>query len=213
MKKNMTSFEIENVKKVYDEIYPHFDVTRQSVWVDVKQFVDKFEKNSYVLDAGCGNGKNMYRDDCMFVGGDFCNNFLDMIKTKGHEGIQINVKALSFRNNTFDYTICIAVIHHIKEKSHQIHAINELIRVTRKHGKILISVWEAHGDYQNGDNFVKWNLQKKYNKKGTDKILNRYYYMYDINELYRDILRNIHNVTIEGYKSNYNNRFIILTKM
>ena len=72
----MTSFEIENVKKVYDEISPHFDVTRTSVWSDVQMFINDIEKNSYVLDAGCGNGKNMYRKDCVFVGGDFCKNFL-----------------------------------------------------------------------------------------------------------------------------------------
>jgi ubiquinone/menaquinone biosynthesis C-methylase UbiE len=209
----MTSFEIENVKKIYDIIYPHFDVTRKSVWIDVQHFVDKFEKNSYVLDAGCGNGKNMYRNDCIFLGGDFCQNFLEIIKVNHHEGIQINIKTLPFRNNTFDYTICIAVLHHIKNKNHQIQAIKELIRVTKKHGKILISVWEAHGNYQKGDNFVKWTLQKKYNKKKTsDTVLNRYYYMYDGNELYNDIVHNIQNVRIEDYKAHFNNRFIIITK-
>ena len=92
-------------------------------------------------------------------------------------------------------------------------AIKELIRVTKKKGKILISVWEAHGKYDKGDNFVKWTLQKKYNKKQSkDTILNRYYYMYDSQELYNDILKNIKDVIIESYKSNFNNRFIVLTK-
>ena len=210
----MTSFEIENVKQVYDEISPHFDVTRTSVWSDVQMFINDIEKNSYVLDAGCGNGKNMYRKDCVFVGGDFCKNFLEMITSKNHQGLQINVKCLPFRNNIFDYTLCIAVIHHIREKKDQILAIKELIRVTKKRGKILISVWEAHGKYNTGDNFVKWTLQKKYNKKQQkDTILNRYYYMYDSQELYNDILRNIKEVIIESYISNYNNRFIVLTKL
>ena len=211
----MTSFELENVKDVYDIISPHFDVTRTSVWKDVQIFVDSFEKNSYVLDAGCGNGKNMYRKDCMFVGGDFCKNFLEMIKSKNHQGIQINVKFLPFRNNTFDYTLCIAVIHHIKEKYDQIKAIRELIRVTKKRGKILLSVWEAHGKYNKGDNLIKWTLQKKYNKNGKNKDTNynRYYYMFDGNELYNDIIKNIKDVIIESYKSNYNNRFIVLTKL
>lgn len=210
----MTSFELENVKNVYDIISPHFDVTRTSIWCDVELFINSFEKNSYVLDAGCGNGKNMYRKDCVFVGGDFCNNFLEIITSKNHEGLQINVKCLPFRDNIFDYTLCIAVIHHIKEKKDQILAIKELIRVTKKKGKILISVWEAHGKYDKGDNFVKWTLQKKYNKKQSkDTILNRYYYMYDSQELYNDILKNIKDVIIESYKSNFNNRFIVLTKL
>jgi tRNA (uracil-5-)-methyltransferase TRM9 len=207
----MTSFELQNVKNVYDKIAGHFDVTRRTIWFDVKQFVDSFEKNSYVLDAGCGNGKNMYREDCTFIGGDFCNIFLEMIKYKGLECIQLNVKSIPFKNNTFDYTICIAVIHHIKEKDAQIKAIKELIRVTKKYGKILISVWEVHGKYQQGDNFVKWNLQNKYNHGGNE-TLNRYYYMFDSTELYFDIIKNIKNIMIENYISNFNNRFIILTK-
>ena len=210
----MTSFELENVKYIYDIISPHFDVTRTNVWKDVEIFVNSFEKNSYVLDAGCGNGKNMYRKDCMFVGCDFCKNFLEMIISKNHQGLQINVKCLPFRDSIFNYSLCIAVIHHIKEKEDRIKAIKELIRVTKKKGKILISVWEAHGKYNKGNNFVKWTLQKKYNKKQTkDTILNRYYYMYDGKELYNDILKNIKNVIIESYKSNYNNRFIVLTKL
>ena len=42
----MSSFEIENVKKIYDEISSHFDVTRQSIWKDVK--------NNLVLFLGFG---------------------------------------------------------------------------------------------------------------------------------------------------------------
>ena len=183
----MTSFEIENVKNIYDTISSHFDVTRKSIWIDVKKFMDNCKKYSYVFDAGCGNGKNMYRDDCTYIGGDFCKNFLEIIKSKNKDPIQINVKHIPFKNSIFDYTICIAVIHHIKERIDRIKAISELIRVTKKGGKILISVWEAHKNYKQGDNSVKWTLQKKYNKNenNEDKIYNRYYYMFDENELYK----------------------------
>lgn len=209
----MSNFEVENVKNIYDKISPHFDVTRQSIWYDVEKFVNKFEKNSFILDAGCGNGKNMYRKDCTFIGGDFCNNFLKMIKAKNHEAIQINIKTIPFKNNCFDYILCIAVIHHIKEKIDRINSIKELIRVTKKHGKILISVWLKHGKYTHGDNYINWNLQKKYNKEEKDIIYKRYYYMFEDNELYLDILKNIPNIMIEDYMGNCNNRFIILTKL
>lgn len=209
----MSSFEISNVKDIYDKIYNHFDVTRKSILIDVKKFIDSIEPNSIIFDAGCGNGKNMYRKNCFNIGGDFCLGFLDIIKKNNHEGIQINVKHIPFANNSFDYTICIAVIHHIKQKSDQIKAIKELIRITRKKGKILISVWEKHGKYNHGDNFIRWTLQNKYNKIQNNKILNRYYYMFEEKELYNDIFRNINNIMIESYTSNFNNRFIILTKL
>lgn len=210
----MTHFEIEHVKNVYDQISPHFDITRKSVWPDVEQFVKTFPSNSYVLDAGCGNGKNMCKDDCYFIAGDFCQNFLEMVQKKKNEVIQINVKTLPFRNNTFDHVICVAVIHHIKDKLDQIKAIKELIRVTKRKGTILITVWEVHGEYKKGDNYVDWNLQKKYNKDASkDVVLKRYYYMYDDNELYKDIFKNINNIMIESFKSSHNNRFVIITKL
>ena len=36
---SVEKIEYENVKKVYDAIADHFDVTRFSVWIDVKKFM------------------------------------------------------------------------------------------------------------------------------------------------------------------------------
>jgi ubiquinone/menaquinone biosynthesis C-methylase UbiE len=156
----------------------------------------------------------MCRDDCSFIGGDFCQNFLKMVQKKENEAIQINIKTLPFLNNTFDHVICVAVIHHIKDKSDQIKAIKELVRVTKIKGTILITVWEAHGEYKKGDNYVDWYLQKKYNKEESKEVVfKRYYYMYDDNELYKDIFRSISNIMIESFKSSHNNRFVIITKL
>ena len=132
--------EVENVKKVYDAIAEHFDVTRYSVWIDVKKFIDSLSKNSYILDAGCGNGKNMYRKDCEFIGGDFCSKFLEITQIKKKEVIQFNTKTIPFRDNTFDSTISVAVLHHICSKTQRINSIKELVRVTKPKGKIFISV-------------------------------------------------------------------------
>ena len=51
----------KNVVSVYNEIADHFDVTRAYLWKSVKEFINSLDKNSVILDAGCGNGKNMCR--------------------------------------------------------------------------------------------------------------------------------------------------------
>ena len=76
---SVENIEYENVKKVYDAIADHFDVTRYSVWIDVKKFLDILPKNSFILDAGCGNGKNMlYRSDCENYGCDFSEKLVEI---------------------------------------------------------------------------------------------------------------------------------------
>ena len=205
------SFEKTHVKNVYDVIANHFDATRYTVWIDVKNFINSIPKNSFILDAGCGNGKNMYRRDCHFIGSDFCNNFLEISKKYTTQLVMCNIKNLPFKNNMFDYVISVAVIHHIYDKKDRINAIKELVRVTNKNGKILISVWCAHGNYKEGDNMIKWQLQDKYNK--TEKeVYDRYYYLYKKNELLEDIEINISNVNIEYTVYNFNNSFIVLSK-
>lgn len=205
------SFEKTHVKNVYDVIANHFDATRYNVWIDVKNFINSIPKNSFILDAGCGNGKNMYRRDCHFIGSDFCNNFLEISKKYTKQLVMCNIKNLPFKDNMFDYVISVAVIHHIYDKKDRINAIKELVRVTNKNGKILISAWCAHGNYKEGDNMIKWQLQDKYNK--TEKeVYDRYYYLYKKNELLEDIQINISNVNIDYTVYNFNNSFIVLSK-
>ncbi len=204
--------ENENVKKVYDAIANHFDVTRYSVWVDVKKFMDSLDKNSYILDAGCGNGKNMYRNDCEFIGGDFCSKFLEITQEKKKEVIQFNTKTIPFRDNTFDSTISVAVLHHIYSKEERINCIRELIRVTKPKGRIFISVWGVHKKYNKGDNYIRWQLQSKYKCDNEKEIYNRYYYLYDNDELLNNVIDNVSEINVITHYSNFNNRFIILEK-
>ena len=79
------NIEKQNVQHVYDIIADHFSITRNYIWNDVKQFIDNLPKNSYIFDSGCGNGKNMYRNDCVFIGGDLCEQFLKITKEKNHQ--------------------------------------------------------------------------------------------------------------------------------
>ena len=178
------SIEELHVKNVYNTIASEFDNTRYRPWSCVEEFLDNIPEGSVIGDIGCGNGKNMlYRNDCLNYGCDFSKNLVKISQKKNLNVILGDVLNIPYQTNIFDYTICIAVIHHLSTKEKRVKAIQELERVTKPHGKILILVWaleqekESKRKFTQQDNFVDWK-DKKQNLLGK-----RYYYVFKENEL------------------------------
>jgi len=178
------SIEIINVQNVYDKIASYFDNTRYRPWSCVESFLDNVPSNSTIGDIGCGNGKNMlYRKDCTNLGCDFSNNLVSICVKKNLNVISGDILNIPYKDNTFDYTICIAVIHHLSTNEKRKKAISELLRVTKSTGKILILVWaleqepDSRRKFTEQDNMVDWK-DKKGNLLGK-----RYYYVFKQNEL------------------------------
>lgn len=166
------------VKDFYDKHWQRFDVSRVRIWKCVKEFTSTIVKKSTILDVGCGNGKNvkyLLDNDIKAYGIDFSEKLVEVCKRK-----KLNVKVgnaldIPFEDNSFDNVISIAVIHHLQKEEDRIKTINEMIRVCKNNGKILISVWaveQSGQEVQNrkfvyGDNLVKWENDE------------RYYFIYD----------------------------------
>lgn len=168
----MSNNNIESqVRDFYNNNYKRFDTSRFSVWNAVKDFVEIIPKNSYVLDAGCGNGKNMIymeKQNINIVGIDFSTKLLDICKSKSLNVQEADIRILPYNDNTFDYVISIAVIHHLSNENDRINALNEMLRVCKPGGKILVSVWaleqnkDSRFKFQLGDNLVKWEDTTRY---------------------------------------------------
>jgi len=160
-----------SVQKFYNSNSKRFSQTRYSVWESVKNFNNTINSNSKILDAGCGNGKNMIyfkKNGHTVKGIDFSESLLKICKSKDLDVLNSDIRNLPFENNTFDNTISIAVIHHLSTNEDRIKAIKELLRVTKKDGKILITVWaieqEAHSRraFKLGDNIVPFEDSFRY---------------------------------------------------
>jgi len=173
-----------NIKKTYDTISTHFSKTRYNIWNCVKLFLDKVEKNAIIGDIGCGNGKNMlYRKDCNNIGCDLSNNLVNICIKKNLNVVLGNILNIPYKNNTFNYTICIAVIHHLSNIDKRKQAINELIRVTKKGGKILILVWAFEQEKSSRFNFTKQDNYIDWKDKDKNIIGKRFYHVFKHNEL------------------------------
>lgn len=167
--------EENHVKFVYDQIAYHFSDTRFCVWNMVKDFLAGKE-NLKGLDIGCGNGKNMLFPDKMF-GLENCEKFVQICRKKKLNVVLGDCCDLPFKDNSFDYTICIAVFHHLESAERRRKAIQEMKRVVKPGGECLVSVWsfenqEPKRNFTIGDNLVPWL------RSSDKKLFNRYYHIF-----------------------------------
>ena len=135
-------------------------------------------------DIGCGNGKNMmYKKDCLYYGCDFSESLVNICLQKNLNVVCGDILNIPYKTDSFDYTICIAVIHHLSTVKKRKKAIEELERVTKQRGKILLLVWafeqekDSRRKFITQENFVDWR-DKQQNLLGK-----RYYYVFQKNEL------------------------------
>lgn len=199
-----------------------FSRTRYKIWNGVKCFLNSIPSQSLILDAGCGNGKNMLETSHNFIGIDTCNELLDIVRNRSINKTNIlnlinaSITSVPFKEENFDAVISIAVIHHLESDLDRLKAFEELIRVCKIGGKILITLWKLENNkffinskaiegHCNGDRLVPWKLD------GT--ILDRFYHFYTIQEVHEvaDYLIKKHNIKVDINEENYN-YYIIITK-
>jgi ubiquinone/menaquinone biosynthesis C-methylase UbiE len=200
-------------RAVYEKIATHFDNTRYISWPSVINFVMSLEANSHMLDVGCGNGRNMQiRNDIHSQGCDFCSKFVEICRAKKLDVREADCRILPYLDDSFDYTISIAVIHHLETSLDRQMAVQEMIRVTKPGGKIFIQVWATHLtikpnkitrlDTEN-DCLISWHLK-------DDETVQRYYHLFTMEEL-RDLVVTS-SATIEDLFEDHDNWCIILKK-
>ena len=182
-------------KNTYNIIASKFDKTRYKQWKCVEKFIKTLSKESKILEAGCGNGKNldyMIENDYKNVFGcDISDEFVKICKLKKLNVIESDITNLSYNDNEFDYCMAIAVIHHLSDGILRKKAIDELIRITRPNGKIFITVSSFEEPFyekfsqeqdqyknQDQDHMIPWR-----DKITREILVLRYYHLFKKNEL------------------------------
>ncbi|KAG0037686.1 tRNA methyltransferase, has a role in tRNA modification [Podila clonocystis] len=160
--------EQQYVHSVYQVIAPHFSATRYKPWPVVEEFLSTMPAGYIGADVGCGNGKYIGVNPKLFmVGSDRSSNLISICGERGHEAMVADGLALPYRSEFFDFAISIAVIHHFISPERRVAAIEEILRVVRVQGRVLIFVWalEQTGkrdfDKDVQDVFVPWAMPKK----------------------------------------------------
>jgi ubiquinone/menaquinone biosynthesis C-methylase UbiE len=178
----LSTIEKNNVKDVYEIISKHFSNTRAFSWSWINDFVNSLEKNSLILDIGCGNGRNMEFKNYNFIGIDNCDGFLNICREKKLNVLNANMTNIPLRSNTFDAIICIASFHHLSSNISRLNSLLEMKRLLKNNGKIMLSIWSINQPLKTKKVFKKYgNTIVTYNKVG--EIYERYYYIFKIDEI------------------------------
>ncbi len=143
------------IEDVYDSISDSFDDTRSRPWEFVVDHLKHFTSGQRILDAGCGNGRHAIA--CLEKGhevvcSDISEGQLEMarkncekyISSGNIEFVKADLLELPFDDNSFDGVMAIAVIHHLKTRPERTKALQELTRVCKPGGKVLVSTWSMN---------------------------------------------------------------------
>jgi ubiquinone/menaquinone biosynthesis C-methylase UbiE len=144
-----------------------------------------------LLNVGCAHGADFLPfdgDEFYLYGTDIS---LELLKNAEEYADKFNLyfhlfasdmKDLPVKDEVFDYIICMASLHHLLKRGDRLKALDEMKRVLKTNGEILISVWNKwYPKFLFKDKII----EKPWNFKG--KILRRKYYLYTYGELEKEI--------------------------
>lgn len=198
--------EIRN-KQVYNIIASEFSNSRINRWFWIDDFLKQFNKESTILDIGCGNGRNMTFPNLNFIGVDNCSNFIKICKDRHLNALNCDMCNIPLPEHMFDGIISIASFHHLCNLERRKLSLLEMKRMLKNNGKILLSIWsidQSHNrklNFNYGDNYIPWK-----NKDGSIKE-NRYYYIFKLEEI-KLLIQEF--FIIEKYFWNHGNDIFIL---
>jgi SAM-dependent methyltransferase len=137
---------LNQTKHDYNLIAGRFSSTRNFIWEDLKPLLDYTNFKDKVLDAGCGNGRlypALEEKKIDYYGIDNSEQLIKIAKEKYPQvGFQIaDILKIPFADNYFDKIYCIAALHHIPSDELRLKTMEELKRVLKPNGLLILTVW------------------------------------------------------------------------
>jgi len=181
--------------------------------------------------VGCGNGRylNINNDNIFTVGVDTSPNLINLAKQKKFEVAVCNNLNLPFRTACLDVVLSIAVIHHLSTHQHRLQAIQQMTKILKPGGQLLVYVWafeqEKH-KFRQQDIFLPWKMKGKYVEGEEDKpeqkgvpentkeevVFQRYYHVFKESELQNLILESGDLQILQNYYE-HNNWVVLAQKV
>ena len=109
------------------------------------------------------------------LGTDRSENLAKICAQRSFEVSVSDALILPYRSDVFDVVICIALLHHLSTHANRMRVLQELVRICRVGGQILVTAWaleqNAHAkrQFDSQDVMVPWKLLSKYVKETAGK--------------------------------------------
>ncbi len=183
----------EELKKTYEVYSKYAKEYAESTFPNLlqyqlTQFVSYLEKGAKIVDMGCGSGKDVeYLSEEGFdvLGVDYSKEMVDEAQERVPNGkfSVMDMRNLTFDNDTFDGIWCCASIFHIP-KEHIPEVLTKFRDILKKDGVMFICVQEGEGErlveYHQSNNmprffaFYKQSEFEELLENAGFKILNSY---------------------------------------
>ena len=142
--------ERKEIIRVFDTIAEEFCHSRRRVWKSLED-AGPFEGQT-VLDLGAGSGRNvrylLEKGAALVVAADVSSEMIKVLTSNLKEEFRGTVHPLRcdaihlpFQASTFDKVIFVATIHHIPNRTSRLRAMEEVRRVLKDGGTVLITAW------------------------------------------------------------------------
>lgn len=199
--------EEQYVHSVYNDIAPHFSLTRYKPWPIVEGFLKRQPDYSIGIDVGCGNGKYLgVNKKLLLLGTDRSSGLVECargIDSLYNVGVADGLH-LPHNPGLIDFAISIAVIHHFATRERRVAAIAHILSRLKKGGRLLVYCWaleqassrRGYTEESAQDMLVPWVLRGK----ERDETRYRYYHLYRLGELDEDAATAGGRVVESGYE-------------
>jgi len=140
---------LEQTKRDYNLISHQFSSTRTTrnfIWKDLEPLLNYAKPGDKVLDACCGNGRLygvLKEKNIDYSGIDNSEELIKIAREKFPEAHfeLADILKIPFPDNHFDKVYCIAALHHIPSEEFRLQAMQELKRVLKPSGLLVLTVW------------------------------------------------------------------------
>jgi ubiquinone/menaquinone biosynthesis C-methylase UbiE len=194
---------IEETAKIYNQIAPHFAVTRRTMIDEMKFLLPYVKGCPFILDVGCGTGRayrflKINKAIFRYQGVDISEEQVREAKKEFPEisCTVADMTALPFDNASFDIVLMIASFHHLPDRESRLLALAEAHRILKPDGIVFMTNWNLMqkkylkyylfalgrslitlGTYSIKDLFIPWK-----NESGT-VMAKRYYHSFGKREI------------------------------
>jgi len=209
---------LDQTKNDYDAIAADFNKTRSYLWPGLKGFKKYVSHGDKVLDLGCGNGKLrlLFKDVKIdYIGVDNSQRQLDFVESRSdfkiasQKFVHSEIFRLPFSDNSFDVIFFLAVLHHIPSQNLRLKALEEIRRVLKPSGVLIIMNWNRYqSQWPQLKYIIKYTALKIIGRSDLDfkdiylpwmggKVY-RYYHAFTLGEL-KNLIGNSGLILVDNY--------------
>ncbi|MCD6478172.1 MAG: class I SAM-dependent methyltransferase [Candidatus Aenigmarchaeota archaeon] len=178
-----------DVQEFYDTIAKSwYNIRHWTIFREELKKMSDVWSGGKLLNVGCAHGSDFIPFDSRrfkFYGIDISKELLFLAKRYSQKfGLDVelfvgDMMALPFKDNSFDYIISIATLHHLMNREERILALKEIKRVLSK--EAFLTVWNRDNPELPNKEIIEreWKFGKE--------VLKRKYYLYTKKELEKEL--------------------------